>query len=156
MLPPQSWIFLAIERNRWGGFAEGAKPRQLDFGELLFALLILGGLGLVVWAFSRMLSYYEQRRGYYGPRRLFLALCRAHRLGWREGWLLWRLARHQRLGEPARIFLEPEQFIQAMQAPAFAARTATLTTVYNRLFAMPPETKKEPTPTAPPPQPESQ
>ena len=55
------------------------------------------------------------------PNRLFLSLCRAHRIAWSDRWLLWRLAASQRLEDPVRVFLEPERLDPDAAGPFSAA-----------------------------------
>ncbi len=68
------------------------------------------------------------------PNRLFLSLCRAHRIAWSDRWLLWRLAASQRLEDPARVFLEPERLDPDAAGPFSARRAARLERLQRKLF----------------------
>lgn len=92
---------------------------------VLFVVMVLGARGLEA-----------VRRHLRGSRRwLFWRLCRAHRLGFGDGHLLWRLARLRRLDEPARVFVEPEQFDPATLPSAIQGRVGRLMELQNHLFA---------------------
>jgi hypothetical protein len=65
---------------------------------------------------------------------LFLSLCRAHRLRWAEWWLLWRVARDQKVKDPARLFLEPRWLDSARLRPVLRLRAARLESIRRRLF----------------------
>jgi len=95
--------------NRFEGLSRGFKGRRIESGEIVTVLLIALSVLLALWLLSYATSLRERRRAYASPLRLFLSLCRAHRLRWSERWLLWRVARAQRLRDPARLFLEPER-----------------------------------------------
>jgi len=126
---------LLAQLNRFEGLSRGFKGRRLDSGEIISGLLIVLAILLAVWLLSYVLSLRERRGAYASPLRLFLALCRAHRLPWSEQWLLWRVAKAQRLRDPARIFLEP----QRLQPPNLdgwsAEQVDRLERLRERLFA---------------------
>ncbi len=113
-------------------------PRvRLGANDAVYLLLGVGGLILVLWLLSLLMTW--QERGYRKPSpvRLFLSLCRAHHLGWTEAWLLWRLARSQRLRDPARVFLEPERFAGAHLSRPLRRHAGRLDMVQKKLFAGP-------------------
>jgi len=97
-------------------------------------VLVLTALVLVVWFLSYMMTLQERRKTYRSPGRLFLALCREHRLRWPQRWLLWRAARAQRLRNPAQIFLEPERFEPAKLGPSLRARQDEFQRLRDKLF----------------------
>jgi len=66
---------------------------------------------------------------------LFTELCRAHKLNWRQRWLLWRLARIEQLSHPARLFLEPEWYAAAGLPRELRHNAAQLNAIRARLFA---------------------
>jgi hypothetical protein len=68
------------------------------------------------------------------PRRLFHNLCQSYRLRWGERRLLWRIAREQEIDDPARLFLEPERFDQAM-TDAMPSYRAQLRALKEQIFA---------------------
>ena len=113
-------------------------PRvRLGAGDALYLLLGVGGLILVLWLLSLLMTW--QERGYRKPSagRLFLSLCRAHHLGWTDAWLLWRLARSQRLRHPARVFLEPQRFAGAHLSRPLRRHAGRLDEMRKKLFAAP-------------------
>jgi hypothetical protein len=93
---------LFAQRSRGESFREGFRSRgttgQVD---VLLGLLIVATLVAGMWAISR-LARLRRRRGENSPWRLFWALCKAHGLNWSDSWLLRRVARSQRLRDPAR------------------------------------------------------
>jgi len=129
----------AINENRWGDIASNLKTKPVATDDLVLVLGILVGIGLLIWLLSYALSLRERRRNYASPLRLFISLCRAHRLKWGEGWLLWQLARAQQLRDPARLFLEPERLAPAGLPLALRLRAPLVADLQRRLFALPPE-----------------
>ena len=109
--------------------SHGNAPSDVVLGLLILAALVLG-----IWALARLLAIRERRRSFDSPRRLFLSLCRAHQLSWRDRWLLWRVAKVQKLKDPARLFLEPERFEAARLGPALTAKTPRLAALREQLF----------------------
>ena len=91
----------------------------------------------VVAAVLTFLVRFAEKRRYRSALRLYLELCRAHNLKWTNRWLLWRLACYRRLAQPARLFIEPEQFTSGPLSPGLAARQARLSEIYNSIFAAP-------------------
>ena len=96
-------------------------------------LAIVTGIVLGFWLWARVAERREQSRGANRPWRLLWSLARAHGLRGPEIWCLWRLARYQRLTDPARLFLEPER-LSAEQAGQIA-KPELLESLRVRLFA---------------------
>jgi hypothetical protein len=97
-------------------------------------LLILGGFVALLVLFS-LIFYRRQRcRRHASPEQLFLSLCRAHRLNWKECWWLWQLARQQHLPDPGRLFLEPERFDAARIPAALRPQRSRFEELRERLF----------------------
>ncbi len=100
-------------------------------------ILIAAGFVAVVVLVGLLCRCSESRRRaavFHSPYRLFLALARAHRLGIRDSWLLWRTARAHQLDDPARVFLEPDR-LDPQGLPRHLARHAgRLEGLKNRLF----------------------
>jgi hypothetical protein len=128
---------LLAQRSRLEGLRKGFRGHRIDSEEILTGLLILGGIAMAIWLLSYLLRLQEGRRAYSSPLWLFFSLCRAHRLRWSEGWLLWRVARAQRLSDAARVFLEPERLQAANLGPALRRRAAQLEQLRERLSARP-------------------
>jgi hypothetical protein len=109
-------------------FARGLRENRFRFDSenIAAALLTVAGIALAVWILWYLVRLYERRQGRPRPWRLFLSLCRAHRLRWRQRWLLWRVARAEGLRDPACLFLEPERLEATRLGPAFAGRQSEL------------------------------
>ena len=91
---------------------------------------------LTVLALLTFISHWRQRqRKIFSPRKLFFEICRAHRLKWSERRLLWRLARSQKLEDPAVIFLTPECFDIARLTVDIRPQAEDLRELRGRLFA---------------------
>ena len=129
--------FLALEENPLIYMNRGFKDKaaQFDALDLSVFLAIVVALLVAVWLTSRIVDRIQRKCPYRSPLWLFLGLCRAHRLSWREGRLLWQVARAQRLESAARLFLEPERLDAAKRLPALTSRTAELESLGRRLFA---------------------
>lgn len=129
---------LLAEQSRVDIFTSGLRERRrLDTQDVVTGLLVLGAVVLVVWILSYLMTLQERRRPYVSPRRLFLELCKAHKLRWSQWWLLWRVARAQRLRDPALLFLAPERLESIRESPAFRKRAAELKRLREMLFAEP-------------------
>ncbi len=106
-----------------------------DTSNTLWSLAILVVL-LVLWGLlTRLAPSHLRRDPRARPWGLFASLCWAHRLGWREVWLLWRLARRGRPGEPALVFLDPGRFEPGGLPPPLRGHRAKLESLRERLFA---------------------
>jgi hypothetical protein len=132
---------LAAERTGMDELADRAADGirgsrvPMDSTRLITILAGLAGVVFVVWLLTK---FSEQRRRpatYHSPRRLFLALAKAHRLSWMDVWLLWRLARFHQLEDPARLFLDPERFDREGLSRPLARHAARLQSLRSRLFA---------------------
>jgi hypothetical protein len=133
------YAILLAQRGRLEDLARGFRGRRtrIETDDVITGLMVLGVIALAVWILSYVTKVREPGRSYTSPSRLFLSLCRAHRLRWSERWLLWRLARAQRLRDPGRLFLEPERFEAAHLGPALRQRADQLAQLRDRLFAEP-------------------
>ena len=128
---------LLARQSPLDNFAREFQGRQtrLESGYLTTGLLIMLGIVAVVWLLSKVMDRLEGRQPVDSSLMLFLALCKAHRLRWSEWWLLWLVARDQKLKEPARLFLEPERLDPVNLGPVLRLRAAQLEVVSGRLFA---------------------
>jgi hypothetical protein len=131
----------AAETNRWdnmsNGFRSGFEGRRIEATDLVMGLLIMVAVVAVACVLAYLLRLRDKRRARTSPFRLFLSLCRAHELHWRESWWLWRLARSQRLSSPACLFLQPEHFDAVGLYPPLQRKAQLLTRLRDRLFAEP-------------------
>ncbi|MGO8750383.1 MAG: hypothetical protein ACLQNE_30935 [Thermoguttaceae bacterium] len=119
-----------------GGMAESFRGERgpLDLKGMMYAVVGLVILVLVAWFLTRSAEK-EKHRGRCSPRRLFLSLCRTHRLGWSDRWFLWRLAAQHRLKDPARVFIEPERFDPAGTNLPLQRHATRLARLRRQLFA---------------------
>ena len=116
--------------------ANAFRERQvrMDSGDVVIAVLLLLGLVVALWLLSRLPSRRTRGASPSRPLVLLLSLCRAHKLAWSECWLLWRVARHHGLDDPARLFVEPERFDPAEVGPVLRLRAEELGALGRRLF----------------------
>lgn len=87
----------------------------------------------LIWLFTRT-RHPEQKRPINHPWKLMTELAQAHRLSSQQQRLLQRMVRHFSVEPPARIFLEPERFDQAIQEATFQSQTPRLAQLKERLF----------------------
>jgi hypothetical protein len=105
-------------------------------------LMILMAALLAFVALAIIVQRQQRQRKVSCPRSLFFEICRAHRLTWFERRLLWRLARSQKLADPARLFLSPECFEIGSLTVALRSRAEELRKLSERIFLEPLEEKK--------------
>lgn len=126
-------ILWANENGSWFAFRSDFTDQPVDLGPVARALLILVFCSLVFGVLFRLVNHWACRRCN-SPTVLFLSLCRAHRLTWRQSWLLWRTAAAHGLHHPARIFLEM-QWYDAAELPKRLQNHATeLSRLRSKLF----------------------
>ncbi len=125
-----------LARQMGGGFR--GEPTAVNWSGLLIGMAAVTAVLLVWWMAARWLPE-SSRRPVGGPWRLFFALCGAHGLEWTDRWLVWRLARRQRLDHPARLFVEPERWAPANLGWLGPSRAERLAHVRERLFGGLPE-----------------
>jgi hypothetical protein len=128
----------ASETDAWETFTRGLaqtfgqEGRSLDsLAPLLigFALLLLVALGV-----GFLLAQYR-RYSLHSPKRLFLGLCRAQRLSWKQTWLLWQLARAQGLENAALLFVDPDRFDPGYISLWLRPHQPALLEIRRRIFA---------------------
>jgi hypothetical protein len=100
-------------------FARGLRENRFRFDSenIAAALLTVAGIALAVWILWYLVRLYERRQGRPRPGRL-----------------LWRVARAEKLRDPACLFLEPERLEAARLGPAFAGRQSELSLILDCLF----------------------
>ncbi|MGA2798715.1 MAG: hypothetical protein ABSE63_14130 [Thermoguttaceae bacterium] len=137
MFLPFYTTFPLAEQDRMQDLFRAFRATQAreGMGEVVYGLMILAGIVVVMFILSVAINHRRQREGYTSPLGLFLNLCRAHRLKWRERWLLWRLARIEQFSDPARLFLEPEWFASSSLPVELRQHAAKLKNIRDRLFA---------------------
>jgi len=125
---------LFAQAVRGESFRESFRNRgTTGYDDVLLGLLIVITLLAGMWSISRLVGL-RRRGGYNSPWRLFWALCKAHHLNWSDSWLLRRVARHQGLREPGRLFLEPQRWEEKYLGPRFAAEYARLKSLRDQVF----------------------
>ncbi len=115
----------------------GDPPAELP---AIYLWPVLAGLcGIVaialVWLVASRYLSERQPRPVGKPWRLFFQLAWAHRLRWRDAWLLYRLACRLRLIQPAVLFVQPENFAPSRLDGWRAEHIARLEQLRERLFA---------------------
>ena len=130
---------LLAQNSPLEGLAREFKGRQtrLESGYLTTGLVILACLLAGLWVLSRILERRDGTRPVNSPLALFFSLCKAHELSWSQWWLLWRVARHQGLHDPARLFLEPDLLDPLKAGPIMRFRADELKSLAEDLFAEP-------------------
>lgn len=105
-------LLVAADENRLEYLTRGfrQRPKSVDFGSVMIGVGVVVGFIIALWILSRLMDRRKERGPSNNRLGLFLALCKAHGLKWSQKLLLWRLARHMKLRDPARVFLEPEHF----------------------------------------------
>jgi hypothetical protein len=129
--------FAAADQDRMQDLFRAFRATQAREGtnEIVYGLLILASIVAVMLFLSQVIMSRRRREGHARPWGLFLNLCRAHKLKWKERWLMWRLARLEQLSEPARLFLEPEWYASYSLPGELRQRAGQLLSIRNRLFA---------------------
>ena len=114
----------------------GMHHRQAEFDTngLATALLFFCLFFVSVWGIARLfLKPAGEAKN--DLSALLAELCRAHQLGFREWWLLHRLARYHRLANPALLFLQPHHFDPAVCGEAWKSQAPRLRELQLKLFA---------------------
>jgi hypothetical protein len=126
---------LLADQGRLSEMGRNFRPGSggVSFGQMLTFVLVLVGVGVVIWMLGRFANS-RDRRGYYDAAALFRELCRAHGLDFRSRRLLSRVARRQRLDPPARVFLEPQCFEAASCDSELAPHREQLERLRDRLL----------------------
>lgn len=130
-------ILLAGETLLGAGNLGAASRRasRSNAGEAIVWLAVVGGMIAVVCLAIRFGSRLQRRRRYNNHGSLFQGLCRTHGLNHRARGLLKQLARHHKLAQPARLFIEPKWLDPASLRGALRRRAAEVAMLRNRLFA---------------------
>jgi hypothetical protein len=121
--------------DRWKAVGSGLRGSgaKLDPVDLWIAGAVLFGVVLLIWVLSKFVRK-ERGQVFNSPRRLFHSLCKAHGLNWSSRMLLRRLARRQKLTQPARLFLEPDRFQARNLGPKLKAQQARLDRLRDTIF----------------------
>lgn len=131
-------IVVFAAESRWFSFYSDFTDKPVDLEPVARALIVL----TIASVFFAVLFHLSQRisgRRSNSPLGLFLSLCRAHRLSWRESWLLWRVAAAHQLHDPARLFLEMQWYDSAQLPQRLRAYSSQLAVLRDRLIGLPAE-----------------
>jgi hypothetical protein len=112
------------------------KPGDWSFGWDRVAIIAAGAVVIVAiaWLVLRLVAKRE-RGAAHSPWCLFRELCKAHRLSSRERQLLIRLAKQERLEQPAMLFIEPAIWQPERLGAAWRRSMPELDRLRKRLFA---------------------
>jgi len=137
---------LLAQQSRLESLGSGFRKsgRRIDSGDVLVGIVIFAGVMLGLWLLAYFLAPQKRRWRGNSPLRLFCTLCKAHDLRWVEWWLLWRVARQQRLQDPVRLFLDPERLDPAALGPGLQTQAERVSSIRARLFADLPNDPKPP------------
>ncbi len=122
------------------------KNAELHWNDLFMLLAIVVAVA-AAGCFLTRIARRERHRRTNSPRGLFQELCRAHQLDRQSRNLLLRLAKHQELSHPARLFVDPERFAPDRLPTLLPAQAQRLARLREQLFSE--EAVEEPTLTAP-------
>lgn len=130
-------FLLLAERSPLRDMGSGFRDRREHFDplQLLPWLVVLAVVAAALVVVSRYLNGKDNRRLYNNPQALFRSLCQAHELSRADQRLLWQLARHLELEQPAELFLDPQRFCAAIVEPEFRRHQEVLDALAEKLFA---------------------
>mgnify|MGYP005838897987 FL=1 len=97
-----------LEQLRHEFQRRGSRP--VDVTSILWTAAALIAVIVAAAAILKIVEIARTRKPYRSNALLFLSLCRAHKLSWRESIGLWRLAKRNGLRPAALVFLSPEVF----------------------------------------------
>jgi hypothetical protein len=135
-------VFTAVlfaDSDRWEslfrGLSNGFQDRGYPLGTTVPIAIVLAAFIAVVVLLFAIDGRKKKKLGFGSPRTLFISLCKAHKLGLRESWWIWRLGRSQQLRNPALLFVEPHRWQAAEMNSWPESRRRRLTKLRERLFA---------------------
>jgi hypothetical protein len=128
---------LLAEQDRMQDLFRAFRAAQAREGmeQLVYGALFCVVVGAAAFVIVQLIRSRRRRKGRTSPWGLFVELCHAHKLNWRQRWLLWRLARIKKLSHPARLFIEPELFAAGGLPRELRGSSVQLNTIRARLFA---------------------
>ncbi|REK23360.1 MAG: hypothetical protein DWQ42_15470 [Planctomycetota bacterium] len=128
---------LLAQSSRLESLSSGLRGKAVDSNgtEVLIGFAIVAGLVLLGCGAYALWSRGERSGHFNNPKELFRSLCRAHELDRASRRFLKQLAVHQRLAQPARLFLEPERFEADNLGPGLQSQRDLASELQRRLFA---------------------
>lgn len=120
--------------NMGTGFRDARSSWSTDDLIKIGVVLLVGAV--VAFGLARLASW-GWRRFRHSSLWLFCALCQAHRLKWKDRWLLWQLARQSGLREAGLLFVDPRLYAADRLPPALTPARERLAELQARLFLDP-------------------
>lgn len=136
MLETNAWELLG-QNSSFQSMARGMRSRSsgMDSTDVLIGVAILVGVALGAALLYVLVNRGDQTRRCNNPKKLFRSLCNAHQLDRTCCKVLRQMAAHQRLSQPARLFLEPERFDAANLSSALQSHDEQINELRAKLFA---------------------
>lgn len=127
---------LLAQGSRLDSLASGVrrKSNSFDGTDVLIGFAILAGVILAGSLLYMIMNRGERNTRCNSPKKLFRTLCRTHQLDRASRRILRQMASHQRLGQPARLFLEPERFEAVNLSPALRSQNEKVGELQAKLF----------------------
>ncbi len=111
------------------------QQQGFDVSGVSVTVVTIGCIALAVWIVVLVLRRRDRKGRLNSHPALFRELCRAHGLDRSSCGMLHQLARHQRLAQPSRLFLEPELFDAASGMSELRRRIGEVVALRDKLFA---------------------
>ena len=111
------------------------KSSHFDSTDIVIGVAIFAGVILALWLLSMFLNRNDGTKRCNNPKKLFRSLCHVHQLDRASRRVLRQMVRHQRLTQPARLFLEPERFESVNLSPTLRTQMALVDELRGKLFA---------------------
>jgi len=129
-----AWLFSQVDNFRALGrrFRPGDAAENLErIQPILIGIVVFFGIGLLIFGIWRLF----RKRWINSPIRLFWQLCRAHRLCWKQRFLLLRIAQQRKLRNAGLLFVEAVHFDSVAHSGPLAVHRKQLETLRDTLFA---------------------
>jgi hypothetical protein len=142
MIDAPRFLLLLAERNTFRDMGGGFRDKRDNFDptDLLIWLGIVAGVLIVMAVVAHIVARRDKGELFNSPWSLFRALCHAHGLKRFERRLLRQIARYQRLGQPAQVFLEPECYNPVNLSPGLRSQQTAIDRLRDQIFSHdPPE-----------------
>lgn len=135
----EGFHMLLGQSSRLESLASGVryKSSTFDSSDVLLGFGIVAGVILGISFLYMLMNRSERTRRFNSPKELFRSLCRVHQLDRANRRVLKAMARHQRLTQPARLFLEPERFESVNLSPALRTQLGVVEALQAKLFEKP-------------------
>lgn len=128
---------LIAQASRLQTMSKGVRRRSSSFDttEVLIGFAVVAGVVLGLSILYMIMNRGERNRRSNSPKGLFRSLCRAHELDRASRRVLGQMAKHQRLAQPARIFLEEERFDKVNLNLALRSQMELIDELRGKIFA---------------------